>query len=173
MSNTTTRHPSSSVPAVTIGTGATIGAIAVGWMFVMGLTGWYLDPARFDLFWIVVIVQAVVLALLLRRLREGREYGAQVGIGLVASAVAAVVVFVGATLFTTVAFPDYFEELRLVREQVLRDAGTPEDAIRSTLDGIAASQTPTGYALATFMGMLGTGLVASLIAAAVFRDRRA
>jgi hypothetical protein len=41
------------------------------------------------------------------------------------------------------------------------------------MEVIGASQSPGGQAFAAFMGTLGVGLAASLLAAAVIRPRRA
>lgn len=151
--------------------GVVLGLLVVGWTFVMGLMGWYLDPAPIDPFWVVIAIQTVVLVATLARTRQDRVYGAQVGVGLMTSAVAAVIVFIGSLLFTTVAFPDYFADLRRVRERILREQGMAEAEIVEVMDRVASSQTPTGQAFAGFMGTLGTGLVVSLAAAAVLRDR--
>lgn len=151
--------------------GVILGLLVVGWTLVMGLTGWYLDPDRLHLFWLVVVIQIVVLAVTLLKTRVGRGYRGQVGVGMITSAIAAVIVFIGSALFTTTIFPDYFEDLRAVRERVLREEGMPEAEIEETLDEIAASQTPTGQAFAGFMGTLGTGLAASLVVAAFLREK--
>lgn len=152
--------------------GAVLGLSVEAWTAVMALTGWYLDPVLLHLFWVVVALQIVTLVAVLRRTREGRGYGAQVGTGLVTSAVAAVVVFVGALLLLTFVFPDYFERLREAQEQAMLAAGASQAEVNETLDAAAPSRTPTGQAFAGFMGTLGTGLVVSLLAAAVLRDRR-
>lgn len=151
--------------------GLVLGALAVLWTFVMGLTGWYRNPDRLVLFWVAIGLQLVVLVVLLARTRRENPFARQVGLGLMASAVAAVLVFVGWLFFTTTAFPAYFSELRVVREGILREQGMPEPEIEATLQRIAASQTPTGQAFAGFMGTLGTGFAISALAAAFMRRR--
>lgn len=151
--------------------GLVLGGLSVLWTFVMGLTGWYLDPDRLHLFWVVIAVQLVVLVALLARMRHQNRFVRQVGLGAMASAVGAVVVFVGSVLFTGVAYPSYFSDLRAVREEILREQGMPEPEIEETLTRIAASQTPTGQAFAGFMATLGTGFVVSLVGAAFLRRR--
>ena len=147
--------------------------LVVAWTYVMGFTGWYLDPEMLSLFWVVVVLQVVVLAVLLTRTRAGRTYGAQVGMGMVASAVAAVFVFIGSVLFTMVVFPEYFDELLTMQERLLRAEGLPEETVVARLDEARASQTPIGQAFASFMGTLGVGILASLLLAIGLRDRSA
>jgi len=151
--------------------GVALGLLVVGWLFVMGLTGWYLDPAMLGLFWVGVGIQAVVLVATLWRTRKGAGYRRQLGFGMMTSAVGAVIVFVGSALLTTLALPTYFDDLRTVRERELRESGMAPAEVEETLDGIAASQTPTGHAFAGLMGTLGTGFVVSGVAALFLRDR--
>jgi len=151
--------------------GLVLGLLVVAWTFVMGFTGWYLDPALLNLFWIVILFQIVVLVVTLRRTRPGRRYGAQVGVGLITSAVAAVLVFLGSLLFTGVVFPDYFADLREAQERMLLAEGMSPEDVQQTLDDVAPSQTPGSQAWAGFMGTLGTGMVVSLVAAIFLRDR--
>lgn len=158
-------------PRVSLVAGASSGLLIVAWVFVMGLTGWYRDPATYHLFWITVGIEAVVILAALWWTRRRPTYSRRVAIGLIASAVAAPIVFVGWTVFTTLAFPSYFDDLRAVRERTLRARGLEDEAVEATLDGMAASQTPTGQAFAGFMGTLGTGFVVSLAGAAVLRGR--
>lgn len=160
------------LPRVPLLAGAAMGLLVVAWLFVMGLTGWYRDPERLPLLWVAVALQVAVLVGALWRTRDGAGYRRQVGFGLMSSAVAAVIVFVGSALLTTLAVPSYFDDLQTVRERDLRQTGMAESEIEETLEGIAASQTPTGHAFAGLMGTLGTGFVASGVAAAFLRERR-
>jgi hypothetical protein len=91
----------------------------------------------------------------------------------VTSAAAAVITYVGTVLVTGLAFPGYHERLLTAQEQALRESGTPEEELADKMEVIGASQSPGGQAFAAFMGTLGVGLAASLLAAAVIRPRRA
>lgn len=152
--------------------GLMLGLLIVGWSFVMGITGWYLDPQSFHLFWVAVALQALVLTVTLMRTRQGRSYGEQVGIGLATSAVASILVFVGSLLFTAIVFPHYFADLRDAQRTELLSRGMNEDQVVKVLEETAPSRTPGGQAFAGFMGTLGTGFVVSLVAAAFLRERR-
>lgn len=154
-----------------VGAGAVLGICAVAWTYVMGITGWYLDPEKLYLFWVVIAMQVVVLGALLARTRPGRSYGAQVGMGMVTSAVGAVVLFIGSLVFTMVLFPHYFEDLLAVQEAMIRAEGLSEEKVTEMLEAARASRTPTGHAFAGFMGTLGVGVVASLLLALGIRDR--
>ena len=146
--------------------GVTLGLLCAAWTFVMGLTGWYKHPALANLFWMVIVIQITVLVLGLRKTaREGRGYGAQVLAGTEMSAIAAPVIFAGSMLFTKVAFPRYFEEIRQVHEQVLRAQGRPQDEITAALAEAAKTQTSLSSALSGAIGTILTGLVVSAVIA--------
>jgi hypothetical protein len=151
--------------------GLVLGVLVVAWSFVVGVVGWHRDPSALLRFGIVFAMQVVVLGLTLFRTRA-RTYRSQVGAGLVVSAVAAVIVFVGSVGLTSRAFPSYFRDLRAARESVLREEGMSEEAITARLERLEASQTPTGHAFAAYMGTLGSGFVISIVLAALLRDRR-
>jgi hypothetical protein len=138
----------------------------------MGFTGWYKHPTLLHLFWLVVAVQVALLIWGLRRTASaGVRYWGQVGAGTAMSAVAAVLIFAGSLLFTVVVFPDYFEELRTIQAEMLRQAGKTESEVRAAIDGAAAMQTPLAQALAGAIGTVVTGFVTSLVIGAFCRAR--
>jgi hypothetical protein len=153
--------------------GAILGVLLVSWTVVMAATGWYRDPSLRAMFAVAIAIQAAVVLWTILRTREGRSYGARVRVGLVTSAAAAVITYVGTVLVTGLAFPGYHERLLTAQEQALRESGTPEEELADKMEVIGASQSPGGQAFAAFMGTLGVGLAASLLAAAVIRPRRA
>jgi hypothetical protein len=155
----------------TLRTGAWIGALCVAWTFVMGFTGWYKDPALLNLFFLVILVEIVLLVLGLRKTAPGQGYGRQVLTGTLMAVVAAVIIFCGSLVFTNVAFPSYFEDLRAAQEQMLRAAGKSQAEIDAALQAAAAGQTPLANALAGAIGTIGTGLLASLVIA-IFHRRK-
>ena len=155
----------------TLKTGAWIGALCVAWTFVMGFTGWYKDPALLNLFFLVILVEIVLLVLGLRKTAAGQGYGKQVLTGTLMAVVAAVIIFCGSLVFTSFAFPSYFEDLRAAQEQMLRAAGKTQAEIDAAVQAAAAGQTPLANALAGAIGTIGTGLLASLVIA-IFHRRR-
>lgn len=157
----------------TLRTGLSIGVAVVAWTFLMGVTGWYLHPTLLNLFWMVVPIQVVLLVLGLRASAAENGYGKQVLSGTLASALAAVLVFCGSILFTTVAFPAYFEEIRAVQTEILTKAGKSPEEVKAQVEAAAAMQTPFLQALFGAIGTVVTGLLASLVIAAFARTKRA
>jgi hypothetical protein len=143
--------------------GVILGLMIVGWTFLMGITGWYKHPTLNFVFGFVALFQIVVLVVTLVRTRAENGYLAQLRIGVVASVIAALFAFAGSILFTTVAFPSYFEDLR----QMAREQGVSEAEIAQ----IAETQTPLFQALAGAIGTTLTGLVVSAIVAVFVRKK--
>lgn len=153
--------------------GVVLGALVAGWTFVMGLTGWYKDPALLYLFFAVVVFEIAVLVWGLRRTaNEGFGYGRQVLAGVALAAIAAPLVFAGSMLFTTVAFPRYFEDLAQMQAEMLRAQGLPAEKVAEAAEA-ARSQTSVGNAIAGVIGTLVTGLVGSLVIAIFVRAKPA
>lgn len=154
--------------------GLILGILVVLWTFVMGFSGLYKNPGLAWLFVpVAALIQVVLLVWALRSTAsEGRGYAAQVAAGLGISVVGAVLIFFGSILFTTVVFPDYFQELRTMGEQALREAGKPEEEIRALLAMQEKLQTPFLQALFGAIGTVITGLVASLVIAIFVRGRK-
>jgi hypothetical protein len=158
--------------SVTTRGGLLIGLSCAGWTFVMGLTGWYKHPTLLNAFWVVVFLEIGALVWALRRSAEqGKGFGGLVAAGVTMSLLGAAIVFANSLVFTSLAFPRYFEELRAVQTELLRASGTPEAEIVAAV--AAASQTQTPLLQATFgaIGTIMTGLVASLAIAAIVRRR--
>jgi hypothetical protein len=154
--------------------GLVLGALVALWTFVMGLTGWYKDPALLNLFWMVILIEIAVLIWGLRETaRQGRGYGRQVLAGTAVAAVSMPLVFAGSLLFTTVVFPRYFEEVRQVHEQMLRAQGLPADEVARQVAEVAKTQTSFISALSGAIGTLFTGVVASAVIAVWVRAKPA
>ena len=159
--------------------GIVLGVLCCVWMFVMGFTGWYRDPAKLNLFFVVIPIEIAVLFWTLRGTAAGdpaapwvgRTYVGQLLAGFLASAIGGLVIIGGSLLFTTVVFPNSFAELRTLQEQMLRETGMAEAEIRSALDAAASSNTPIANALTGFVGTLATGLVASALIAIFVRAK--
>jgi hypothetical protein len=153
--------------------GVLLGVLVAGWTFVMGFTGWYRDPIKLNLFFLVIPMQiAVVLKCLAVTARLGAAYGRQIGNGMILSVVASGLIFCGSLMFTRVVFPTYFDDLKQAHAGLLRQAGTPEADIQKAVDAAAEGQTSMSTAVQGVVGTLGTGLVTSMIAAIWLRSRQ-
>ena len=152
--------------------GVLLGVLVTIWQFVIGFTGWYKDPVMMSMFWLVILIQLLVMIWALRKTgNAGATYGKQIVNGLVLSAVGAVIIFCGSYLFTSVVFPNYFEELRTVQTEMLRSAGQSEEEIARAVSAGAVMQTPLMQAISGVMGTIATGLVFSLILGIFFRKK--
>lgn len=151
--------------------GVLIGGLCAAWTFVMGFTGWYKDPRLLYVFFVVVMIQIGVLLWALRRTAATRGYAQQVAAGMLMSFIAGCILFVSSLVFTTVVFPEYFDEIRAMQVQVLRAAGRSDAEIAAEMQAIAVGQTPFRQAFRGLIGTAGTGLVASMVIAIFFRAR--
>ncbi len=152
--------------------GLVLGLMVEGWTYVMGFTGWYRHPLMVNAFWLVIFIQIAIVIAVLYQTRLTRSYGRQIGMGLLTSLVAGLIIIPGSILFTTVAFPNYFEELRTVQEEMLRQAGQSPEAIRAAMESARASESPLLQALAGALGTLVTGLIISALTAVWLRQPR-
>jgi len=152
--------------------GLWIGALCVIWTFVMGFTGWYKHPTLLNLFWLVVVIEIAFLVVGLRETAAvGNRYWQQVAAGTGMAAVAAVIIFCGSFLFTSVVFPEYFGEIQTLQAEMMRTAGSSEAEISTAMDLAKTMQTPLINAISGAIGTLATGLVASLVIAAFCRQK--
>jgi hypothetical protein len=155
--------------------GLLIGGLGGAFTFLMGLTGWYKDPVMVNIFIpTVVIIEVSALIWGLRRTAAiGRTYSGQVVAGTMMAVTGAAIIFVSSYLFTTVAFPSYFEDVNAMARQVLQGQGKTSVEIQAFLDGQAASQTPLKNASVGFIMTIITGVMASAVIAAFIRQRPA
>lgn len=152
--------------------GLLIGVLCGAWTFVMGLTGWYRDPVLLNLFFLVIVIEIAGLVWGLRQTAaQGRGYGSQVIAGTMMAIVAGVVVICSSLLFTTVAFPDYFNELETMYIEILQQQGLSATEIARRVAENRAANTPMGQAMQGFIATLITGIVASAIIAIWVRSR--
>lgn len=152
--------------------GLVLGLLCGIWMLVVGYTGWYRDPQLANLFFLVIPIEIGVIAWALRESAAGgARYGAQVLNGLGMAVVGALVVMGFSMLFTTVLFPNYFRELAAIQEQMLRDAGTAEEQIRTQMDAYWTTAKPGINAAIGGVATVITGLLASLVLAIFVRAK--
>ncbi len=142
--------------------GVLIGLLCGAWTFVMGLTGWYRDPAMTNIFFVVILFEIGGLVWGLRRTAAlGRTYGQQVMAGTMMAVVAGVVIVASSLLFTMIAFPDYAQAVEDATRLTLAQQGMTSAEIAAAIDANAASRTPMAQAMSGFVGTLITGIVAS------------
>jgi hypothetical protein len=152
--------------------GLLIGLLCSVWMFVVGFTGWYKDPALSRLFFLVIAIEVAGLLWGLRRTAAlGRTYGGQVLAGTMMAIVAGVIIIAASLVFTTIVFPDYAHEVQASYRATLQRRGMSETDITAAIAANAASTTPMAQAESGFIGTLITGIVASA-AIALFTTRR-
>ena len=151
--------------------GVVLGALVVAWMFLMGFTGWYKDPALSSLFFVVILIEIGVLVWGMRQTAAEKNYFGQVLAGLTIAAIGSVLIFAGSIVFTSVAFPAYFDEMRALQIEQLKAKGIPEDQVLAAVDMARPMQTPVVNALFGVVGTMVTGLVASLVIAAFVRKK--
>jgi hypothetical protein len=157
----------------TIKAGIVLGVLCSLWTYVLGFTGWYKDPVLMNVFYIVFFIEIAVLIWGLKQTAETKGYGGQVVSGLIISAVGGVIIFVNSIIFTSVVFPNYFEEIRIVYVEMLRTEGKSEEEIKMVIDALAGSQTPVMGAIYGFVGTVMTGLIASLLIAIGYKKKDA
>ncbi len=151
--------------------GVVLGVSISLWSLVLALTGWFADPVWNELFWIGVAIQVAVLAGTLVRTRNERGFGGQLVVGLATSVIAALLVFGSTMVFTTLAFPDYLADVRVMREQMMLARGVDPMQARAEMEAVAELQTPLGQAFAAAFGTVVTGLFASIALALALRRR--
>ncbi len=152
--------------------GLLIGVLCGIWTFVMGFTGWYRDPTLLLAFFLVIPIEIGGLIWGMRRTAaEGRGYGSQIVAGTLIAVVAGVVVICSSLLFTTIAFPDYFQELEAVQRTMLAQQGATEAEIEQKIAADRGFNTPMNQALLGFTGTLITGILASAIIAIWVRSK--
>ena len=152
--------------------GLTIGVLCGLWTFVMGFTGWYRDPATLNLFFLVIVIEIAGLIWVLRRTAaQGRTYSGQVVAGTLTAIVAGLVIIASSLLFTTVAFPEYFDEINRAQREMMAKQGMPEAEIEAAVRAAAPLQTPMVNALMGFIGTVVTGIVASAVIAIWIRAK--
>ena len=144
-------------------TGLTIGLLCGAWMFVMGFTGWYLDPAKLNLFFLVIVIEVAGLIWGLRKTAaQGRTYSGQVVAGTGMAIVAGIVILCSSLIFTTVVFPNYLVDIQEMGRRVMLEQGKSADEIQQALD--ASASTPVMNAISGFIGTFMTGVIVSAIA---------
>ena len=154
--------------------GIVLGVLCEIWAYLYVAAGWHRTPATVNLFWVVILIQVVVLVLGLRQTAAaGRGYGGQIVAGTLMSIVGGIVIFIGSFLCTTIVFPNYMNEYQAMQEQALRTAGRSEAEVQQIMDMAAKTSTPFISSIMGCIGTVATGLVLSLILGAFIRAKKA
>ena len=152
--------------------GIVLGLAVVAWTFIYGFTGWYKHPSLYNLWWLVILIQLGVIGWGLTLTRaEGKRYGGQILSGTLISVYGGIIIFFGSLLFTSVVFPEFFEETRNLQAEVLAQKGMTVDQIESTQAMTAPMQTPVVNAVISAVMTVITGFILSLILGAVIRKK--
>lgn len=149
--------------------GIVLGVLVEIWTAIVIAARWHTDPGRMWLFFMVVPIQVLVLILALRTHAATASYGRQVWNGLALSLVAAVVVFLGSWLLTTVVFPEYFPQIRAAAELMLLQMGRTPFDIAEEMQKNRSMYDPVANAMSGAIGTTLTGLVVSAIVAIFVR----
>jgi hypothetical protein len=153
--------------------GILIGVLCGLWTLVMGFTGWYKDPSHTSAFFLVIAIEVAGLIWGLRQTAaQGRTYSGQVVAGTLMSIIAGVIIIGASLIFTTVAFPEYFQEIAAVNRQLLQQQGKTESEIAAEIAAWSEAQTPLRQAINGFLGTFMTGVVVSAVVAIWVRARR-
>ena len=151
--------------------GILIGVLCSAWTYIMGILSWYKDPALQNLFWVVVVVQIVVLVLGLKKTAVENRYGQQVWAGTLMSIIGSIIIFVTSLIFTTLIFPNYFNELQEMHRQILLESGKSSDEIEMLIIQMNVTQTSFLQALFGMIGTIVTGFIISLILGSIFKKK--
>lgn len=154
--------------------GLFIGLGCAFWTFVMGFSGWYKDPAMALYAFLpgVILIEVAGLIWGLRRTAaDGRTYSGQVVAGTLMSIIAGVIIICSSLIFTTVAFPEYFDELNAASREMMLKEGKTEAEIAAAISEAAPMQTPIANAMSGFLGTFVTGVIVSAVAGLWIRAR--
>jgi hypothetical protein len=152
--------------------GIVLGVLVAIWTLLMGATGLYKHPIGALLFFVVIPINIAVVVWGLRKTRDrGFRYRQQLLAGLVIGVVGGAIVFCNSYLFTTVLFPNYFDDLLAIQEEMLGAAGLPEEQIAARMEAAEAAATPRNAAVQGAIGTVVTSLVTTMIAGAFLRKK--
>jgi hypothetical protein len=150
--------------------GIVLGVLVEIWTYLMGITGWYKDPHLLYVFYVVILIEVGVLLWGLKMTAaQGRGYGAQVGAGTLIAVIGAVIIFIGAYIFTAVVYPNYFTELNEMQRSMGAAQGMTQEQINAQIAMMTPMQTPFVNALTGAFMTVVTGFVASLIIGAFIK----
>lgn len=143
--------------------GLVLGVIVAAFGFVLGALGLHTNemaPMGFVI--VVIIINVVIVVLSVRRLASTCNWVQQVGNGFALGLVAAVIVFLGSWLMTTVVFPNYYAEFAEAAHARAIADGLATEEIEAAVAMVTG--TPVGSALQGALGTVITSVVVAGIA---------
>ena len=155
-----------------VSAGVVLGVLITIWTAVVIMAGWHTDPRMMWLYFGVVPIEVLVLAMALRTHILTAHYGRQLWNGIAVSTVGAILVFAGTYVLTTVVFPQYFPQIRAAAETMLTEMGRTPVEIAEELRRSRASYDPVANALTGAVGVFLCGVILSLVLAVFFRRPR-
>lgn len=139
--------------------------------FVFGATGMYTNPAAaLGFVAAAILLNVAAVAFMLFATRATAGWGAQVVNGLVLGVVAAVLIFLGSVVMTTVVFPGYYAELREGYLAYFQSMDLPQETVDAQMAAIEAA-TPVSSALQGAFGTLITSVVVAGIGGIFLRRK--
>jgi hypothetical protein len=145
-------------------TGIILGLVVEVWTFVVIVLGWHKDPSLVNLFYLVIIYQAVITWWGLKQTAAaGKAYGGQIGAGVLMSAYGAIIIVIGSYLMTSVVFPSFFAEVEAAGRATLTAQGLTPEQVQAQLDLIRPMQNSVANSLTGGIATIITGFVLSLI----------
>lgn len=151
--------------------GIILGILVEIWTAVVIAAGWHKDPALMMVFFLVIPMQKTVIVMALKRTAAEASYAKQVVNGVVISAIAGGIIFIGSYILTTAVFPAYFDELRVAGTEILTKAGKTTEEIAVVMKQNESMYDPLQNSMAGLIGTDVTGLLVSMIAAIFLRKK--
>jgi hypothetical protein len=148
-------------------TGLAIGVLCAAWQLIMISAGWLTNPRTFAFFYLVILIQILILIWGMRQTAANHGYGGQLGIGTGSSLIAGAFLFLYSLAATMILFPNLIGEMKAMQTQALQNAGQTKEQVEAAL----ALQTPVIQAAMGFMGTVITGFLASLVIAIFVRKK--
>jgi hypothetical protein len=155
----------------TIKAGITLGILVGLWTLLMGVTGWYKNPATVNVFYVVILIEIGVLIWGLKKTGPESSYWQQVWNGTFIAILGSVIIFFVSIFFTSVLYPNYFTELQAIQEQMLRSQGKTDAEISALVEAGKPMATSAVNAIMGVVGTVVTGAIASLVIGAMYRKK--
>ena len=152
-----------------ISAGVVLGVLLTIWTAIVIMAGWHTDPQKLGLYVGVIPIQIIVLGMALRTHLATAGFARQLWNGIAVSAMGAIVVFAGTYLITTIAFPQYFPQIRAAAESTLSQMGRTPTEIAEELRQNRAMYDPVANALTGAVGIVICGVIVSPILALFMR----
>lgn len=147
--------------------GLMIAVFCCAWQFIMVRIGWLTNPRTSSLFYLVILIQIVILIWAMRHTATDNKYGKQLLFGTLASAIAAIFIFAYVLFLTKVLAPNLIGEMKAMQTAQLKAAGQTDAVIAAAM----TLQTPLFQAFQGFLGTIVTGFLASAVIAIFVRKK--